>query len=131
MAPTGSYGIVPPATNYAGSLPISSLGQQALTQGLSAAGPYTALLGSQMQPLLPPGVLPHGQFPQGFAGTPLGTLPQMAATAHKKRQSEIPPLPSTRAMPVQESIRCLGQAFQTESNAPDMIHCLVALYSMP
>ena len=87
---------MPPPSNYAGSLPIPALGQQPLSQGGTPTGPYTALLGSQMQPLLPPGVLPGQYPPPNFAGMPgvnahLGQqLPQQqpAAVPPKKRQRE-------------------------------------------
>ena len=96
MPPQGGYGVVPPPNNYAGSLPIPALGQQPLSQGGTPTGPYTALLGSQMQPLLPPGVLPGQYPPPNFAGMPgvnahLGQqLPQQqpAAVPPKKRQRE-------------------------------------------
>ena len=87
---------MPPPNNYAGSLPIPALGQQPLSQGGTPTGPYTALLGSQMQPLLPPGVLPGQYPPPNFASMPgvnahLGQqLPQQqpAAVPPKKRQRE-------------------------------------------
>lgn len=78
---------MPPPSSFTGALPIPALGQQSLPQGLSPAGPYTALLGPQMQPLLPPGVLQPGQYPAGFAGLPHASHMHHLALLPKKRQS--------------------------------------------
>lgn len=119
VGPPGAYGVVPPASSYPNSLPIQALGQQPLSQGLAPAGPYTALLGPQMQSLLPPGVLPPGQYPAGFPTgmqTPLQTMQQPLAVPPKKRQREHPPA-TCFEHPDRLSIvgQCLGASLQSSS----------------
>lgn len=83
---------VPPASGYGGPLPIPALGPQSLPPGITPAGPYTALLGPQMQmqTLLQPGIM-SGQYHPGFAHIPPGSETdgqQNSGGQSKKRQSK-------------------------------------------
>jgi len=75
--------------NYSGALPIPALGVMP-GEGGSPAGPYTALLGSQMQmqSLMPPGVM-HGQYHHAFGpGNELELAQQQQQMQQQQQQQQ-------------------------------------------
>ncbi len=112
----GSMTYVPPSSSYGGSLPIPALGQQGLPSN-APAGPYTALLGPQMQvqSLLQPGLMP-GQYHPGYSPQAPGSESeaQQQSPEHqpKKRQSKL------QSIELQLGIHVYrGDAWQTTEKA--------------